>query len=209
MFAEKLFRAYLDFVSEKYQHEHEETRIHVHDLVRCKHKSYMETIFPEFASVASPVLFIGEAVDEFTKLLVTRFKEIFPNLESTEKEIEKTVEYDDKIITIVGRPDILLKDAVIEIKYSRLVNEEPLEHHLNQLKLYIFLTGKPRGYLIYFMPTGIREFIVEEEITEDFVKSLIDSWKSPRYEWECQYCNYRYICPHRVIPSNQDKSSES
>ena len=209
MIAEKIFRAYLDFMQEKYGHEHLENRIHVHDLVRCKHKSELETLFPETASTLSPILFLGEAVDEFVKMLVVTYKDkLFEKLETTTGEFEKTVNFNGKEITIIGRPDILLEDSVIEIKYSRTPEDKPLEHHINQLKIYMFLTNKNKGVLVYFTPRGLREFTFEEEVKEDFIHSILETWGSPRYEWECQYCNYKEICPYRVIPSEKPEIEE-
>jgi len=210
MIVEKIFRAFLNFTSEKYKHEHIENRVHVHDLLRCKHKSYLETMFPEVSSVLSPVLFLGEAVDEFVKLLVDKYKEeLFPNLITTDGEYEKTILYNEKSFTIIGRPDIVLEDKIIEIKYSRTKNDKPLEHHINQLKTYMFLTQKKTGIIIYFTPAGIIEHKIDEEVSEDFVKELIDSWSSPRYDWECQYCVYRDICPYRVLQETEKETKET
>ena len=72
MLLEKIFRAYLDYTNEKYGHEHEETKLHVHDIVRCKHKSVMETMFPEFMRSPSAHIFIGEAIDEFAKKIMDK-----------------------------------------------------------------------------------------------------------------------------------------
>ncbi len=204
MAIERIFRAYLDFMNEKYKHEHLPDKVHVHDLVRCKHKSELEVLFPEGSYKLSPVLFLGEAVDEFVKNLVTNYKEkLFPDLVSTTSEIEKKVNANGVEITIIGRPDIIINDSVIEVKYSRTPEDKPLEHHIAQLKLYMYLTDKRKGILVYFTPHGLREFIFEEEIGEDYVIELINNWKSPRYEWECQYCNYREICPYRIYPAEK------
>lgn len=204
MIVEKIFRAYLDFVQEKYKHEHLKDKIHVHDLIRCKHKSQMEAIFPELASTASPIFLLGEALDEFIKALVLNKKEmLFADLETTSGEFTKDITFKESKITLIGKPDIVLKDIVIEIKYSRNIEDKPLDHHINQLKLYMFLTDKSKGILIYFTPQGLREYVFDEVISEEFVRELLATWASPRYEWECQYCNFRNICPHRIIPTEK------
>ncbi len=210
MAIEKIFRAYLDFMNEKYRHEHLPDKIHVHDLVRCKHKSELEVLFPEGSYKLSPVLFLGEAVDEFVKNLVLNYKEkLFKDLVSTTSEVEKKISVNGKEITITGRPDLVMEDSVIEVKYSRTPEDKPLEHHIAQLKLYMYLTNKRKGILVYFTPHGLREFIFEEEISDNFVHELINNWKTPRYDWECQYCNYREICPYRIYPNEKKEIIEA
>jgi len=209
MLLEKIFRAYLDYTNEKYGHEHEETKLHVHDIVRCKHKSVMETMFPEFMRSPSAHIFIGEAIDEFVKKIIEiKREDLFPDLESTEIEVSREIRLEDdgeeKVITIIGKPDIVLRDAIVEIKYSRTIEDKPLEHHVMQLKLYLFLTNKKKGYLIYVTPRGMREFVIEEEVSDDYVKELLRSWSSPRFEWECDYCHYKEICPYRVVSIKEE-----
>lgn len=210
MAIEKIFRAYLDFMNEKYRHEHLPDKVHVHDLIRCKHKSELEVLFPEGSHKLSPVLFLGEAVDEFVKNLILNYKEkLFKDLVSTTSEVEKKISINGREITIIGRPDIIMRDSVIEIKYSRTPEDKPLEHHIAQLKLYMYLTNKKKGILIYFTPHGLREFVFEEEISDNYVQELVDSWKTPRYDWECQYCNYREICPYRIYPNEKKETWET
>ncbi|MHA1616856.1 MAG: CRISPR-associated protein Cas4 [Candidatus Njordarchaeales archaeon] len=209
MILEKIFRAYLDYTSEKYGHEHKENEIHVHDLVRCKHKSKMEDLFPEFARSPSPNIFIGEAVDEFVKKIVEMQREkLFQDLETTEVEISREIVIEKKDgaekVVIIGKPDIILSDAVVEIKYARSIEDKPLDHHVMQLKTYMFLTKKEKGYLIYITPRGLKEFKIEENVDEEFVKKLLQEWSSPRFEWECEYCQFREICPNRIIGSKEE-----
>jgi len=207
---EKIFRAYLDFMNEKYKHEHLADKVHVHDLVRCKHKSELEVLFPEGSYKLSPVLFLGEAVDEFVKNLVMDYREkLFKDLVSTTSEVEKKISINGREITIIGRPDIIMEDSVIEVKYSRTPEDKPLEHHIAQLKLYMYLTNKKKGILVYFTPRGLREFIIEEEIDEEYVQELVNNWKTPRYDWECQYCNYREICPYRIYLNEKKELVET
>ena len=73
----------------------------------------------------------------------------------------------------------------------------------------MFLTQKKTGIIIYFTPAGIIEHKIDEEISEDFIKELIDSWSSPRYDWECQYCVYRDICPYRVLQETEKETKET
>ncbi len=113
---------------------------------------------------------------------------------------EYTDENGEKYIIHAG-PDVILDNEVIELKYTSIPLEKlPLEHHELQLKMYMNIT-ELRGRLVYLTPYGVREFLYEREealTNEEIIKIAQEFFAgkiSPRYEWECQYCQYRAICP--------------
>ena len=205
MIIEKIWRTFIDYEKEKYLEDEDDKKIHVHDIIRCKYKYYLKKMFPEVTLPIIPSIFIGESVDDFVKELAKRIG----NLESTEANIEIKVTIDGKEKVLVGRPDLLFEDCVVEIKYSRDLTDKPLEHHINQLKMYLFMTGKKQGYLVYITPQGLREFTIEEQFDANSFKEFIATWKSPRYDWECEYCEFRFICPYRIMPTENDNKKQS
>jgi len=103
--------------------------------------------------------------------------------------------------TIHAGPDVVLGDEVVELKYTSMPLEKiPLEHHELQLKIYMNILDKS-GRLVYLTPYGVREIYYsrEEALTDREVAELARQFfiekKSPRYDWECQYCLYKSLCP--------------
>ena len=108
------------------------------------------------------------------------------------------------VYKIHAGPDAVLKDEIIEFKYTSLPLEKlPLEHHEYQLRIYMNIIGL-KGRLVYLTPNGVREFLYEkgEALSDEEVANIARSFhvenRSPRYEWECQYCMYKPICPYYV-----------
>jgi len=115
-------------------------------------------------------------------------------------EIEKEFQKELAEYVIRGRVDAINKDTVIEIKCTKDVRDnKPYEHHVLQLRLYLWLTGREHGKLIYITPNKLLEFDIHETMDDDEVLLLIDNWKSPRYEWECSYCDFACICNQAVV----------
>jgi len=84
---------------------------------------------------------------------------------------------------------------VIEIKYaSDIRGNEPYEHHILQLRLYLWLTEYEEGRLIYITPNRLIEFKITEKMTDDEVLMMLDTWQSPEWSWECDYCRFYSIC---------------
>ena len=192
----KILRAFRDYEKGKYETKMEENTFHVHELVACKFKSELVREIPELSTPLKPPIFIGEAIDDFMKQLFLHDEELQKMTVTAEGIYEKSVNVDGKEIKIVGKPDIVLNDVVIEVKYTQFADDLPKDHHVMQVKLYLFLTGYKKGKLVYVTNRGFKEFDVNEPFTEEELVEYIKSWSSPRYEWECTYCNYKQICPH-------------
>jgi len=147
----------------------------------------------------NPRLLIGNLVHlAIQNLAKIAYEEI-----SVENMYQKTIvdqERGNKYI-IAGFPDILSEDEVYEIKYANGDSNLPFEHHVLQTQLYMWLTGRRLGRLIYITPKRVTEITVNQELTDNDVLELIDQlkWRDPipRYDWECQYCPYNVICPKK------------
>ncbi len=124
---------------------------------------------------------------------------------------KKYVDDEGNEYVIYGDPDLVMGDEVVELKYTSMPLENlPLEHHVYQVKMYMNQSGL-NGRLIYFTPNGVREFLYdrEEALTDEEIAGIARSFfidkVSPRYDWECQYCHYRSICPLAVLKTEEEE----
>lgn len=98
---------------------------------------------------------------------------------------------------IVGMPDLVKDDTVYEFKYSTTTPREPKPWDETQLRVYLWMTGKPKGELVYFTPRNIKVFEVDEALSdEDIIRLLRYKWA--KYRWECSRCPFKHECEHRL-----------
>ena len=173
----------------KHELEREENTVFVSELVLCKQRSLFNKQFkmlyqPQNATIIGRLIHSG----------LEAFLQVYFN---AQVEVEVSREICGYVVK--GRVDALTEDEVIEIK-SGLDHKgsEPLEHHRQQVRLYMWLTGKPRGRIVYVTYGHLSEYEVNDPASDDEVMYMIDNWLSPRYDWECEYCQWRSICPYRV-----------
>ncbi len=162
----------------------------VHEICECSNKRKMRLRFPELekAETYNARFAIGQLIEEALKY---RFK--------NEGDFTYTRELvvDGKPYLICGTIDILEPETKtpIEVKYQTALKNEPKEHHVLQLKLYLWLIGAEKGELLYVSPEGIKSFTIGKPLTEREVIELIKEEKAPRWvEWECAYCQYQPFC---------------
>lgn len=192
----RILRAFKDYTTEKYKLSLEAESVHVHELVACKYKSEIVREIPELANPLKPPIFIGEAIDNLLKELFLKDGVLRSLTETVEGLYKKELDIGDKKIILVGKPDIVLKDMIVEVKYTQFDEGLPLDHHVKQVMLYLYLTGKNMGKLVYVTNRGFKEFEISEKFDDNSLREYIKAWSSPRYEWECQYCNFKQICPY-------------
>jgi len=91
-------------------------------------------------------------------------------------EIEKLCwkRFDDDSLSylIVGFPDALFPDKVIEIKYAGSDLSVPHEHHILQLRAYLWLTNLKEGELWYFTPNRMTSVRVPNLMGKLFTPSF-------------------------------------
>jgi len=135
--------------------------------------------------------------------VLTVLKEIYGGRIKTELEgedavsAEKTVVVDGRRYTIAGRIDAILDDVVgIEVKSNTSPPDEPLPlpWHVTQAKAYNWLFNLQKTLLVYVTPHGIHQFEVSEPLREEEVREVIREEKSPRWSWECRYCEFSPLC---------------
>jgi len=166
-----------------------ENVFHATDLCRCPLKRIYELQFPELARPFAPQLVTGQIVHLGLQHLLR------------EREFKIEVEKSRRIgeYTIIGRIDALNeRDRLgVEIKFSRDDKYLPYEHHVLQVKIYNWLFDLDKTILVYVTPERITEFEVHEALRENQVESLILDEKTPKYDWECRYCEFSVICPKK------------
>lgn len=197
MIVEKIFKNKLD---EYFAHQKEENVFYVTDLVKCPLTLKYENEYKDLAitnslnSSAIMGTFIHSGLEDF-------LKSNFSNIQ-TEVPVEKEIVVQGKNIKIKGRVDAIIgtngEKVVVEIKSGRSDKGIPHEHHIIQLRIYLWLTGIRKGLLLYITSDRIAEYSVNEPLDEAEIIRLVEETlkmsKAPRYQWECKYCVYAKVC---------------
>jgi len=186
----------------KYQKEGK-TLLFVHELCECSHKRKMRQRFPDIgkAETYNPRFAVGQLIEEALK---QRFQNEGNHVYTKELVV------DDKTYVISGMIDIIDPETntPIEVKYQTFLQGKLYEHHVLQLRLYMWLLNAKRGELLYVSPEGLKSFIVRKLLTNREVIKLIREEKSPRWtEWECYYCPYQQFCNKSNCKHRKRKAS--
>ena len=190
-------------LKELQKHKREEGVYWVTDLVRCPLKRQYEITYPEIVAsqVFTPPFIQGDLIHKGLEELL---KEAFPEGEvSIEVEGGKEVTLPNgRKVVVEGRADAILslndERIGIEIKSLRSDIDIPLEHHVDQVRAYNWLFNLPYSILIYITPERITQYKVIDRFSEGEVIERILSKEAPRYSWECNYCPYSVLCPHKM-----------
>jgi CRISPR/Cas system-associated exonuclease Cas4 (RecB family) len=167
----------------------------VHELCECSEKRKMRLRFPEIerAITYNPRFALGQLVEDALK---HRFQNEGENV------YMKELQMNDEIYVISGMIDINDPETKtpIEIKYQTSLQKSPHEHHVLQMRTYLWLLNTKRGEIIYISPEGLKTYSVSEPLTDEEVKALIKEEKAPKWpEWECQYCPYQQFCNKSIL----------
>jgi len=166
----------------------------VYEVLECKAKVEFTRSLPYtiVSTFMSPSSIIGLLVHE-------GFGSIFSDVCSTYcKVYSKEVEVDGVKYVINGWPDYYDGYRVIELKYTSHPVKEPENRHIQQVRMYLWLTEARKGYLLYITPRKVYEFEIDNPMTNEEVVELIKNWTSPRDPSECTQCIFRSVCPHSV-----------
>jgi len=175
----------------------------VHELCECSHKRKMRQRFPEIerAETYNPRFVVGQLIEE-------ALKHRFQNEGNYNHTKELVV--DGKTYVISGMVDIIDPETntPIEVKYQTFLQGKLYEHHVLQLRLYMWLVNAKRGELLYVSPEGIKSFIIRKPLTDRKIIELIREEKTPRWtEWECYYCSYQQFCNRSNCKHRKRKAS--
>jgi len=175
-------------------------RVYVTEITQCPLRAWLSrTVGGALSREKIVILLLG---DDVHYLLQDKFP-----LGEGEKSFEKQ----HGGVTIVGRVDRMMGDVLLEFKTASRIPKQPLSHHVDQMQLYFWLTGKERGFIVYVAKTNgqVKAYEVrrdEERIARllekavSLSKSLADG-KPPMpvleegEEWQCRYCEFTDYCP--------------
>jgi len=204
MLYEDRLKEYLERWKERVE---EENIIHVTELISCPLKIEYLMKYPEVGKgqLLNSTFLSGIIMH---KGLVQFLREHSKYTVLEEVEVQKSI----GDWTIKGRVDCWLtsnsgEDLIIEIKTSRRDIGLPHQHHIEQLKLYLWITGVKNGLLVYITPDRITEYEVKSTLTDSEVQNYIDDFikktRVPRFPWECSYCLWSNICNRKIVGSQR------
>jgi CRISPR-associated exonuclease Cas4 len=155
----------------------------------------MRLRFPEIerATTYNPRFALGQLVEDALK---HRFRNEGENIYMRELQMN------DGNCVISGMIDVIDPETKtpIEIKYQTSLQKSPHEHHILQMRAYLWLLNTKQGEIIYVSPEGLKTYVVSEPLTDEEVKALIKEEKAPKWlEWECQYCPYQQFCNKSIM----------
>ena len=181
---------------------------YVTDLTRCSMKREHEINNPEllYGRITNGRTLIGEMVHRGLESLL---KDIFKDEVITEGEgidRSKRVVVDGTEYVIKGRIDAIHKEGFgIEIKETVSHGPYPFIHHVEQAAIYNWLYDFRYTVLLYISPDGLFEYEVRYKMPEDEIIRRIRERTAPRYEWECQSCEFKDICPFSKLPQRKSR----
>lgn len=161
----------------------------VFEILECKAKvEFMRSIpYMILNTLMNPASLIGILVHE-------GLGTIFNEENKFNKVFNKKVIINGEEYFINGWPDYYDGHKVIEFKITTHPVKEPLDKHIQQVRLYMWLTGSNEGYLIYITPRKVIEYRIDNPATDEEVIELIKNWSSPREPQECNQCIFRSLC---------------
>ena len=179
---ERRYRVEREAYRRELQEKYKLPVIFVHELLQCPLKQDFAQKFPEIemASLYNSRFVVGWLIEEAVKKL-TGAKEL---------KCHRVVETQSGRYVVAGTADAFLEkeNIVIEVKYLTGLYGSPHTHHILQLQLYLYLSGKERGELWMFSPEGAFAQPVEpasEQQVAELVESHIARNPAPKWEWEC------------------------
>lgn len=176
-------------------------------LVQCPHKWVFMLRYPEIAKAFLRGAFVlGDMVHRGLGLFVEEiFHELGYDWVEVEHELQKRLVVDGREVVLKGRADAVFykgdDKVVYEFKTSRSDTGLPHPHHVLQLRIYMNMVGASRGVMLYLTPDRVAEYVVTEPLKDEELEELVREFfrfKGPRYEWECNYCPYAFMCPYKV-----------
>lgn len=201
---------YAYFKQERAKHAREPSVYWVTDLVSCSLKRCFALKYPELelAEFFKPVAVLGSLVHAGWGQIIGNILEgegVRVELEvesSLEVDLESIVPGSGKVV-VKGRADtlVIMRDGSrygIEVKTSRSDLSLPMEHHVDQVRLYNLLFNLEKSYLLYVTPERIAQYEIAERASEEEIVKRILDMKAPRYAWECKYCPFAVLCPSKA-----------
>lgn len=182
-----------------------------HELCVCPRKQRFMRAIPALGETISykPAVILGELVERGVEQYLEQlgFTSGEPVCREIFVSVKKDKENEPRRFVICGTPDFVRGDAVLDVKFVRVLSVKPKEHHIRRANIYSWLFNGVPCYLLYISPGGIRSFAVvcdKDYIIAEWVNEYI-SLISPLWNWECKLCPYEYMCSRSVIRSAASK----
>jgi len=160
--------------------------IYIHEVVRCLRRSYYDRIEPI----------------EVTR---TGFNDLLTGLLQKMEYGGKEGEYSIEDITLKGKADMIVDEAIIIFRSTLQVPENPFSLDLLYLNACMWIFKKDEGIIVYLTPDGKEtsfSLIKENKMFEELVRrirvlgDLLEEKKVPILEpsIECSSCQYYERC---------------
>ena len=160
--------------------------IYIHEVVRCLRRSYYDRTEP-------------------IELKRTNFNNLMTGLLQKMEYGGKEGEYSIDDITLKGKADMVVDDAIIIFRSTMLAPDSPFALDLLYLNACMWIFKKDEGIVVYLTPDGKEEsfsLIKENKMFEELVrrvrvlKDLLEEKKVPILEpsIECSSCQYYERC---------------
>ncbi len=124
------------------------------------------------------------------------------------KIYSKEIDVDGQKYVINGWPDYYDGSKIIELKFTTHPVKEPESRHIQQVRMYLWLTGAREGYLLYMTPRKLYEFKIDNPMNDGEVVELIRNWSSPRDPSECAQCMFKSVCPYSIEKVERQQQRE-
>ncbi|NPB00736.1 MAG: hypothetical protein GXO10_05115 [Crenarchaeota archaeon] len=171
-----------------------ENQFAVYEVLECRSKVMFTRSLPYTIvnTIISPSSIIGMLLHEGFGTVFSEECRDYCRIYSREVEVDG-VRY-----VINGWPDYYDGRKIIELKYTGHPVREPDQKHVQQVRMYMWLTSAKIGYLLYVTPRKIYEFEITDPMTDTEVVDLLRNWTSPRDPSECSQCMFRNVCPYCI-----------
>lgn len=94
-------------------------------------------------------------------------------------------------VLLIGRVDAINDEEVVEIKTGK----NPNLLWMLQLGIYMNLARRDTGRLVMIFD-DVREYRLDEPLSDDAIVALIKDERRPKWRWECQKCRRKSSCPY-------------
>ncbi len=180
--------------------------IHVSEVVGCLRKAYYYRKYGDplylshLADTKCVILGLGIAMHRGLQMQFIRLGY------RVEVPVGVTIESEDGAFTLVGTPDVVGRDHIIELKTVNKIPERPYDHHVMQLNAYLWMTNRETGYIVYVCKKDgsvkVHMILRREKLwrkTIERAKLLYHCLKHdivppPEYSHLCKYCEFAFRC---------------
>ncbi|CAI1494160.1 protein of unknown function (plasmid) [Thermococcus nautili] len=223
---EEVGEAFAELLFTYDERDFEDKEIHVSSLDYCELKTALQIAY-RIKTEQNTKMIKGKLLHFALESILEKGRELGIFKNDVSFEDESAVSYDlGNGWKIVGRPDFVIGDVVVDFKFSRLWDGATYDHYAMQVNTYAYLLGKKMAMLVViderdFQRVKVFPFVVSEEKFRETVEKAkriakavedlragktptgLKTENMPVFDWECRYCPVKAICD-----SMRDKIAE-